>query len=135
MCACREYKPILRAAYFTSSDPLVRSKFSLELKQEESKGLCQAFDRKASAAGGGSSFRPQPLPGSSAGPPMQRYMSPHAQRVASACVAFRSSLLPATCSTSQLQGRHTSPAQMAFSSGKRKHNAHRGSVLSHSGPL
>ena len=62
--ARREYKPIMKAAYFNSTDPQFRAKFSLELTKAESVGLCQAFDRKARA--GGSSKRPQPLPGSAA---------------------------------------------------------------------
>ena len=71
--ACREYKPILKAAYFTnSSDPQSRGKFSLELTKSESIGLCQAFDRKAGKGGSKSSQRPQPIPGPSAAPTVQR---------------------------------------------------------------
>ena len=78
--ACREHRPILKAAYFNnSSDPLARSKFSLEVTKSESVALCQAFDRKKAAAGGGnrSSQRPQPIPTPSAAPTAQRYVAEH----------------------------------------------------------
>ena len=83
--ACREHKPILKAAYFNnSSDPLARSKFSLELTKSESVALCQAFDRKKAAVNGGSrgSQRPQPIPTPSVAPAAQRYV---AERRANAC--------------------------------------------------
>ena len=76
-CACREHRPILKAAYFNnSSDPLARSKFSLEVTKSESVALCQAFDRKKAAAGGGSrgSQRPQPIPTPTVAPAAQRYV-------------------------------------------------------------
>lgn len=80
----REYRPILRAAYFESSDPQFRNKFSLELTKPESVSLCQAFDRKASAAGG---KRPQPLSAASAGPSAGPAPAA-AQRYAPVCLIF-----------------------------------------------
>ena len=65
---CREFKPIIRSAYYDSTDPQLRNKFSLELTKPESKSLCQAFDRKAGTSG---NRRPQPMPGSAAAPAPQ----------------------------------------------------------------
>ena len=65
---CREFKPIIRSAYYDSADPQLRNKFSLELTKPESKSLCQAFDRKAGTSG---NRRPQPMPGSAAEPAPQ----------------------------------------------------------------
>ena len=36
---CREFKSIIRSAYYDSTDPQLRNKFSLELTKPESKSL------------------------------------------------------------------------------------------------